>query len=189
MNRQVSNRGIELIKSFEGCRLKAYKCLPTEQFYTIGYGHYGADVAPDMVITQEQAELMLLTDIQKYVDRVNYYMDTYDFNQNQFDALVSFCYNVGSIHNLTDRGKRTIYEISIKMMAYVKSGGQIIKGLVTRRKKELELFITPVKTNEELAKEVLDGLWGNNEDRKNALTKAGYDYQAVQNIVNRILQG
>ena len=48
---KISENGISLIKSFEGLRLKAYKAVSTEEYYTIGYGHYGADVAADMVIT------------------------------------------------------------------------------------------------------------------------------------------
>ena len=55
---KTSENGISLIKSFEGLRLKAYKAVSTEEYYTIGYGHYGADVAKDMVITEEQAEML-----------------------------------------------------------------------------------------------------------------------------------
>lgn len=47
----TSKNGIDLIKQFEGCRLKAYKALPSEQYYTIGYGHYGADVTAGMTIS------------------------------------------------------------------------------------------------------------------------------------------
>ena len=55
MGLKLSDKGLQLIKQFEGCRLKAYKCIITEKYYTIGYGHYGADVKKDMTITMEQA--------------------------------------------------------------------------------------------------------------------------------------
>ena len=189
MKRSLSENGVKLITSFEGCRLKAYKCLTSEKYYTIGYGHYGADVTKDMEITKEQAIELFVNDCIKFEDKVNAYMPKYNFNQNQFDALVSFAYNVGNIKKLTADGTRTIEEISVHMLDYVKSGGLVINGLVKRRAKERELFNTPVKSNEELAREVLDGKWGNNEARKKALTNAGYDYYAVQHIVNKILKG
>ena len=63
---KISDNGLNLIKKFESCKLKAYKCVSTEKYYTIGWGHYGADVKADMVITQEQADLMLVSDIKKF---------------------------------------------------------------------------------------------------------------------------
>lgn len=56
---KLDKKGLDLIKSFEGCKLKAYKCVPTEKYYTIGYGHYGKDVKPGMVINSKQAEELL----------------------------------------------------------------------------------------------------------------------------------
>ena len=56
MARNLSANGLNLIKSFESCKLTAYKCLPTEKYYTIGYGHYGSDVTAGMKITKEKAE-------------------------------------------------------------------------------------------------------------------------------------
>ena len=67
---KTSTAGINLIKKFEGCRLNAYKPVPTEKHWTIGYGHYGPDVTPGMVITQAQAEIMLGIDLQKYEQAV-----------------------------------------------------------------------------------------------------------------------
>ena len=95
-NRSTSQNGIELIKSFEGCRLTAYKAVSTEQYYTIGYGHYGSDVYAGMTITQSQAEDMLKNDLKKYEGYVNTFLNNngIDVNQNQFDALVSFTYNL-----------------------------------------------------------------------------------------------
>lgn len=194
MSRNLSENGLNLIKSFEGCRLTAYKCLPTEKYYTIGYGHYGSDVTAGMKITKEQAEELLLQDCKKAIKNVNSFMSKYNFNQNQFDALVSFAFNVGSINQLTASGTRTLEQISSKITAYNKSGGRVIAGLVKRRAKEKELFDTPTstikkKSNEELAKEVVAGKWGNGNARKTALTKAGYDYKTIQSLVNKLLKG
>lgn len=194
MSRNLSVNGLNLIKSFEGCKLTAYKCLSTEKYYTIGYGHYGSDVTAGMKITKEQAEELLLQDCKKAIKNVNSFMSKYNFNQNQFDALVSFAFNVGSINQLTASGTRTLEQISSKITAYNKSGGRVIAGLVKRRAKEKELFDTPTsttvkKSNEEIAKEVVAGKWGNGNARKTALTKAGYDYKTIQSLVNKLLKG
>ena len=141
---KTSKNGIELIKCFESFSSKAYKCLSTEKYYTIGYGHYGSDVKENQTITKEKAEKLLQKDLVKFELKVNKYNSIYNFNQNQFDALVSFCYNVGNIDTLTAKGTRTINEISEKILAYNKSGGKTIKGLTNRRKKEQELFNTPI---------------------------------------------
>lgn len=185
----VSQNGLNMIKSFEGLRLKAYKAVPTEKYYTIGYGHYGSDVTKDMTITKEKAEAFLKTDLESALRNVNGYQSKYNFNQNEFDALVSFAFNVGSIHQLTALGTRSKKTIANKILQYNKSGGKVIKGLVTRRQKEHDLFVTPVNTlnYEAIAKEVIDGKWGNGAQRKQALTKAGYDYTLVQQIVNKLL--
>lgn len=137
---KTSQTGVNLIKSFEGLRLRAYKALSSEKYYTIGYGHYGADVTSDQIITEKQAEEMLKTDLVIYENKVNKYENIYHFNQNQFDALVSFCYNIGSIDQLTNYGKRTLNEISEKMLLYNKAGGKVMQGLINRRQKEQELF-------------------------------------------------
>lgn len=194
MSRNLSPNGLNLIKSFEGCKLTAYKCLPSEMYYTIGYGHYGSDVTEGMKITKEKAEELLLQDCEKAIKNVNSFMSKYNFNQNQFDALVSFAFNVGSINQLTASGTRTLEQISSKITAYNKSGGRVIAGLVKRRAKEKELFDTPTsttvkKSNEEIAKEVVAGKWGNGNARKTALTKAGYDYKTIQSLVNKLLKG
>ena len=140
---KTSKNGIELIKCFESFSPKACKCLATEKYYTIGYGHYGSDVKENQAITKEKAEELLQKDLEKFEQKVNKYNNVYNFNQNQFDALVSFCYNVGNIDQLTAKGTRTIKEISEKILAYNKSGGKVINGLTNRRKKEQELFNTP----------------------------------------------
>lgn len=139
---KTSQRGIDLIKQFEGFRAQAYKCLPTEKYFTIGYGHYGPDVRFGQVITQAQGEDMLRQDVERFERAVNKYQYDYEFTQNQFDALVSFAYNIGSIDQLTANGTRTKAEIAEKMLLYVNSGGARIEGLVRRRKMEHDLFLT-----------------------------------------------
>lgn len=190
MLRNVSAKGLDMIKSFEGLRLKAYKAVPTEKFYTIGYGHYGSDVKKDMVISKDKAEVLLRQDLESAIRNVNTYNSKYNFNQNEFDALVSFAFNVGSIHQLTALGTRSKKTIANKILQYTKSGGKVIKGLVTRRQKEHDLFVTPASAldYEEIAKEVIAGKWGNGAQRKQALTKAGYDYTRVQQVVNKLVK-
>ena len=184
---KTSQKGINLIKKFEGLRLEAYKCDPSEKLYTIGYGHYG--VAANLIITQEHAEALLVNDLRKYEIKVNKYLSTYHFNQNQFDALVSFAYNIGSIDQLTANGTRTLSVISTKMLSYNKCGGKPLAGLTKRRKAEQKLFNTPVseKTLLTVAEEVIDGQWGNGEMRKKKLSEAGYDYVSVQALVNELI--
>ena len=136
---KTSKCGIEFIISHEGFCRKACKCVATEKYYTIGYGHYGADVKSDMTITKESAIKLLKKDLAKFEEKVNKYSG-YNWTQNEFDALVSFAYNVGNIDTLTRRGTRSKKEISDSFERYVKSGGKVLNGLVKRRKDEKELF-------------------------------------------------
>lgn len=198
----ISKTGIDLIKKWEGGPWLTAKRFGNERYLSIGYGHYGADVKPGQKITKAQAEELLLKDIKKHVDHVNYVNNVYHyaFNQNEFDALVSFSYNIGSIYQLTDRGNRNKKTIGERMLLYVKSGGKTLPGLVNRRKAENKLYFTPVttnvpvnetnkkKSNEQIAKEVIRGLWGNGEIRKKRLTEAGYSYTTIQKLVNKYLK-
>lgn len=198
----ISQNGLNLIKKWEGGPLLTAKRFGNEKYLSIGYGHYGADVKAGMKITKAEAEELLKKDVKKHVDHVNYINNLYhyEFNQNEFDALVSFSYNIGSIWQLTDRGNRSKKVIGDRIILYVKSCGKVLQGLVNRRKDEQKLFLTPVtsnvpinntpkkKTNSQLAKEVIKGLWGNGEIRKKRLTEAGYDYYAVQKLVNKYLK-
>lgn len=145
MIKTTSAAGIDLLKQFESCRLKAYKALPTEKYYTIGYGHYGPDVKQGMTITPAQAEDMLKSDLQKYEKAVNYYVKV-DITQNMFDMLVSFSYNCG-----TDALKKSTLLKCLNAGNYIgaavqfkdwnKSGGKVIPGLTDRREKERTLFL------------------------------------------------
>lgn len=143
---KTSAIGLNLIKKYEGLRLVAYKPVPTEKYWTIGYGHYGADVKQGMKITEAQATEYLKKDVASAEKTINEYSKTYNFNQNQFDALVSFCYNCGSgnVKTLTNNKKRSIAEISQKLLAYNKGGGKVLAGLTRRRNEEKSLFDKPV---------------------------------------------
>ena len=135
---KISDNGLNLIKKFESCKLKAYKCVSTEKYYTIGWGHYGVDVKANMVITQEQADSMLVSDIKKFEKYVN--ATGLKLNQNQFDALVSFTYNCGNGNLKKLIANRTLPEISEALLLYNKSGGKVLAGLTRRRKTEKMLF-------------------------------------------------
>ena len=138
---KISENGLKLIIDFEGFCPKATEAVKTEKYYTIGYGHYGKDVDENQSITKEQALSLLKKDIKRFETKVMKYNDCYNFTQNEFDALVSFSYNVGNIDQLTAKGTRTKKEIADAMLLYIKSGGNVLNGLRKRRNKERELFL------------------------------------------------
>lgn len=144
---KTSTAGHNLIKSYESCKLTAYKATSSEKYYTIGWGHYGSDVKKGMKITQAQADAYFINDLAKFEAKVNKYQAKYNFNQNQYDALVSFAYNVGSIDGLTANGTRTIAQISAKFGSYNTQKGKVLAGLTKRRAAEKKLFNTPVKAS------------------------------------------
>ena len=157
----TSNSGIELIKSFEGCKLYAYKAVQSETYYTIGYGHYGSDVYEGMTITQAQAEEMLKNDLKKYEGYVNTFLNNNGIviSQNQFDALVSFTYNLGNVWVSTPTFQlKTILcngcenysptEITTAFTNWNKSGGKVLEGLTRRRRAEAEMFINGMTNND-----------------------------------------
>lgn len=137
---KTSQKGIDMIKGFESCRLDAYKC--PAGVWTIGYGHTG-NVCKGMAITREMAETFLREDLVKFELKVSKYDPQYSWSQNEFDALVSFAYNVGSIDQLTARGTRSREVIAEKILQYNKAKGKVLNGLVRRRKEERALFLAP----------------------------------------------
>lgn len=137
---KINARGLEIIKYFEGCRLRAYKC--PAGLLTIGYGHTRGVKQGD-IITQEQAEEYLKEDLKLYETHVMSFNDKYNWSSNEFSALVSFAFNIGSITQLTARGTRTKEEIAEKMLLYDYAGGKRLTGLGARRESERELFLTP----------------------------------------------
>ena len=138
---KISENGLNLIISFEGFCPKATKAVKTEKYYTIGYGHYGKDVGEKQAITKEEALTLLKKDMKRFETKVMKYNNCYNFTQNEFDALVSFAYNVGNIDQLTAKGTRSKKEIADAMLLYIKSGGNVLDGLRKRRIRERELFL------------------------------------------------
>ena len=134
----ISNKGLSMIKKYEGLRLTAYKAVPTETYWTIGYGHYGPDVKQGMTITQAQADEFIKQDCSNAVRYVNALK--LPLNQNQFDALVSFTYNCGAGNLKKLCTGRTVDEIGDNIILFNKAGGKILKGLVRRRTEEQLLF-------------------------------------------------
>ncbi len=140
---------LELIKRFEGLRLKAYLC--PARVPTIGYGttRYPNDQRVKMgdVITVEEAEELLLHDIQKFVLAVNVLVKV-DITSNQFCALVSFCYNLGQgalkrstlLQRLNNGQQKEV--VAEEFMKWTRAGGKVLAGLVRRRKDEKALFLS-----------------------------------------------
>lgn len=135
---KVSEKGLAIIKKYEGCRLTAYVC-PAGKL-TIGYGHTKG-VKKGQKITQAQAEAYLREDVAGAEKAVNAIGK--GFNQNQFDALVSFTYNCGSGNLKTLCKDRNVDLIGEKIILYNKANGKKLNGLVRRREEEQRLYKTP----------------------------------------------
>ncbi len=151
--RKVSDTGAQLVAGFEGYKSTAYQ--DAANVWTIGYGHTGyvkfhnKEVCAGMTITKEQALELLKDDLCKAEAAVNKYYSRYTWNQNEFDALVSFAFNVGSINQLTANGMRSRTVIAEKILLYNKAGEKTLAGLTTRRNAERELFLTAVNISSE----------------------------------------
>lgn len=139
---KINKKGLDLIKKYEGCRLKSYYC--PAGVLTIGYGHTGKDVKKNQTITLSEAEALLKKDLAKFEKIVDKYNEIYHFNENEFSALVSFAYNIGNLDGLTSKGKRTRQEIMEAFPKYCNANGKRLLGLVNRRNEELRLFKTKV---------------------------------------------
>lgn len=141
----TGNEGIKLIKNYEGCRLTAYQC--SAGVWTIGWGHTGKvdgkAVCKGMKITQEKADALLVSDLVVYENHVNALKRK--FNQNEFDAMVSFTYNCGQGSLQTLCKNRSSKQIAEALLKYNKAGGKELAGLTKRRKAERELFLKPVE--------------------------------------------
>lgn len=164
--KDISPNGIKFIKSFEGCYLTAYDDLqpkvkltpntPIKGTLTIGWGHTG-NVKIGQTITREQADYLLVNDLKRYIAYTNdegFVPMTKRLNQNQFDALVSFCYNCGPSNLKKLCYNYSISDIPKNIILYNKSKGNLLMGLVRRRQAEKELFLKEVtpETIKEVAK-------------------------------------
>lgn len=139
---RTSQRGLNLIKSFEGLRLQAYQ--DAVGVWTIGYGTTRG-VTSGMSISKEQAERMLLNDVQRFEPDVQRLI-TAPLNQNQWDALMSFTYNLGA-GNLESSTLRRLLNAgdyagaAEQFPRWNKAGGKVLTGLARRRSAERELFL------------------------------------------------
>ncbi len=150
--KRVSERGLGLIKRFEDCELKVYLCPAGVK--TAGYGATGHGVAEmelGALITQEQADRWLAEDVKVFEDAVND-LTRVPLNQNEFDALVSFVYNVGkgafersTLLKLLNAGDRK--GAAREFLKWTRAGGRRLAGLVKRRRAERDLFLTPEEQN------------------------------------------
>lgn len=143
---KTSERGKDLIKSFEGLKYKPYK-LAGEVNYTVGYGHVSANLNPAKRYSKKEIDTFFDEDIIRFEENVSRYDKLYHWNQNEFDALVSFAYNIGSIDGLVAKGKRSHEEIVYFWKKYNRdSRGIALEGLTNRRNAEINLFLTPVES-------------------------------------------
>ena len=145
---QTSEKGIALIKQFEGCKLTAYQ--DSVGVWTIGYGWTqpvdGKPIRAGMTIKQETAERLLKTGLVSYESDVSRLVKV-GLTQGQFDALVSFAYNVGSRALSTSTLLKKLNAGDIKgaadeFLRWNKSGGKVMPGLTNRRKAERALFLS-----------------------------------------------
>ena len=138
---KLGDRGTELLKYFEGCKLEAYQ--DSVGVWTIGYGHTKG-VFPGMTITQGQAEQMLLTELEEYEGYIEN-MVTVPLTQNQFDALVVWVYNLGPTNFknstlLKELNSGNYTAAGTEILRWNKAGGEVLAGLVKRREAEAQLF-------------------------------------------------
>lgn len=143
---RTSKNGLELIKAHEGLRLQAYKC--PAGVWTIGYGHTST-AKQGMTITAQQAEELLRTDLTTAERAVSSH--GLGLNQNRFDALVSFVFNVGSGNFARSTLLRKIRTnpadaaIAAEFFKWNKGGGKVLPGLVKRRQDEAALYFKPMQ--------------------------------------------
>lgn len=140
---KTSQKGIDLIKEFEGFRSKAYLC--PGGIWTIGYGHTKG-VRPNDIVTQRQAEDLLRKDLIECESAVNNLIKV-NITQNQFDALVSLVYNIGvgnfvdsTVRKLINQQCLDISRIEHAWCMWKRAGGRTLSGLMRRREAEFKLF-------------------------------------------------
>jgi lysozyme len=148
---KTSANGRKLIEQFEGLSLKEYN--DGTGVLTIGYGHTSAAglplVSPGMTITQAEADEILSSDLSSVEIDVNRLV-TVPIGQNQYDALVSFDYNTGALARsnvLRAVNSKLFAQVPGDLLQWCHAGGQVLQGLVNRRKAEGVLFMTPDSPN------------------------------------------
>lgn len=150
----VNQETIDLIKRWEGCKLKAYKDVAG--IWTVGYGLTSRagfiEVGPETTLTQEEADWYLEQVVNDFANKIRP-MITAPITDNQFGAFVSLAYNIGTGAFKKSSALRRfndgqIMEVPAAMRMWKKAGGKVVQGLVNRREAEIKLFLTPVVPNE-----------------------------------------
>lgn len=146
---RINREGLEIIKRSEGLQLHAYFC-PAGKI-TIGYGHTGNDVMPGMVITEAEADALLVRDLEFFEERVDHALAPQARERttgNQFSAMVSFAFNVGPAafkdsSLLRKHNAGEAQAAADQFLRWNKAGGRVLEGLTARRKAERSLYLTP----------------------------------------------
>lgn len=144
MTHVPSDRIIAFIKDYEKCRLKAYMPTPNDR-PTCGWGSTGPDITLATVWTQEQADARFDRDLTRFANNVSALLGTVPTTQGQFDAMVSFAYNVGigafSESTLLRKHRDgDTYGASLEFSRWNKQAGKILDGLTKRRKGEALIY-------------------------------------------------
>lgn len=145
--RNINDAGLNLIKEHEGCRLTSYPDPGTGGApWTIGYGHTGVDVHPDMTITQDAADAILLSDLNRFELGVSGLVHV-DINDNQFAALVSLAFNMGLGKFASSTVLKYVNESDFNSAAehflhYNHADGRVMAGLTNHRESERDLFLS-----------------------------------------------
>lgn len=141
---KISQKGVDLIKSFEGLELKSYK--DSVGVWTWGYGSTGPHVTPDKVGTKEEAEQLIKKDLERFEKGVSDLVKV-PLSQNQYDALVSFSFNLGLSNlkssTLLKKLNASDYSgASKEFERWNRAGGKVLNGLTRRRIAERNLFLS-----------------------------------------------
>lgn len=170
---KVSKKGIDLVKKWEGFYQNAYLC--PANVWTIGWGttkwNGSKSVKKGDKISREQAEPLLAQQLDEHASQIFKYVKV-ELNQNQYDALVSFHYNLG--RHILSKDKTLVGYINSKqwdkvanqLLKYNRANGKVLKGLTNRRNDEVKLFLTPIKGVEKQVQFTNDTLKKTWEERK-----------------------
>ena len=140
-NMNISKEGLSLIKKFEGCELEAYLC--PAGVWTIGYGHT-KDVKEGDKINKDEADYLLQEEMIEYESYINDFVEV-PLEQNQFDALCSWVYNLGPTNLKNSTMLRVLNEekyadVPQEIKRWNKAGGEVLDGLIKRREAEAKMF-------------------------------------------------
>lgn len=148
MARELNERGLELLKTFEGCRLRAYPDPGTGgDPWTVGYGHTGPEVVPGLIWTQDQCDRELVYDVARFCEAVEEAL-TVDVSENEFAAMVCLAFNIGAAAFRKSTLLRLVNEGDMagaaeQFLRWNRAGGRVMEGLTRRRTAERALFLAP----------------------------------------------